>query len=177
MSESRFNFITKELFYAPESYPSYEDKFHSVRVLHDTRNKHIQDVFLASWLVYLDESMSILWCQEVHASWICVLSKQAMAFGNVWNTIACLLCMIILWVELVEGKDRPKEMPEPKYNQREERRMESNGLMVRMTLVFVSCKVLWSYKRMVYGCQRWRYFCTFQRQGDPFVGCTTERTR
>ena len=57
MSESRFNFIMTELFYTAEPYPTYQYPFHLIRALQDAWNKHIQLVFIASWLVCLDKSM------------------------------------------------------------------------------------------------------------------------
>ena len=59
--------------------------------------------------------MSILWVNKFKCPGFIFCPRKPWSFGNEWHTITCSLCMVIFWVELVEGKNHPKEMGEPKY--------------------------------------------------------------
>ena len=50
--------------------------------------------------------------------------------GNEYHTIACGLTSIIFRMELVEGKDRPSQLPPLQYN---DRGGKTVGLLLRMT--------------------------------------------
>ena len=60
-----------------------------------------------------------------------IVPKKTQPFGNEFHSICCCTCGVIFRVEMVEGKDRPKELGKPKNE------VESGGvtagLMVRMT--------------------------------------------
>ena len=65
-------------------------------------------IFLASWEICLDESMSI-W----HSIWTCqgwvFCPWNHHPFGNEWHTACCVLSGILFVVELVEGKEHTSQ--------------------------------------------------------------------
>lgn len=76
-------------------------------------NKNIATVFSATWIVYLDDSMSIR-----HGKWLCpgwVLSKPH-PFGNGYHS-ACYGVLIMCVVEMVEGKDHLTNLEHPNFEE------------------------------------------------------------
>ena len=69
-------------------------------------NEHMANIFLAAWIVCLDESMSI-W----HNKWTCpgwvFCPRKPHPFGNEYHSACCALSVIMFVIELVEGKDAP----------------------------------------------------------------------
>jgi hypothetical protein len=67
------------------------------------------NVFLAGWVICLDESMSI-W----HQRWTCpgwiFCPRKPHLFGNDYHTACCALSNILFSIELVEGKDGPAQL-------------------------------------------------------------------
>ena len=59
MSRRRFMAIGHNLRFTNHIPPSYVDKFWQVRQMLTAFNEHTATIFLASWVIYLDESMSI----------------------------------------------------------------------------------------------------------------------
>jgi hypothetical protein len=129
MPESRFDFITKNLIYNKAQKPTYKDPFFPIRQLQDKWNENMKSLFRPSWLVCLDESMS-KWIQRWTCPGFVFCPRKPWPFGNEWHAIACSETTIIFFVELVEGKDRPQELGEKKYN---ESGGKTVGLLLRMT--------------------------------------------
>jgi hypothetical protein len=53
--------------------------------------------------------------QQVHLSWLHVCPKKLWPFSNKYHTICCCVSGILWGIELVEGTDRPCELPRPKF--------------------------------------------------------------
>jgi hypothetical protein len=72
-------------------------------------NTHMANVFLAGWVICLDESMSI-W----HQRWTCpgwiFRPRKPHPFGYEYHTACCALSNILFSIELVEGKDEPPQV-------------------------------------------------------------------
>ena len=51
-------------------------------------------------------------------------------FGNQYHSICCGFSVILFWVELLEGKDRPKYLVKPSYN---DNGGDTCGLLLRLT--------------------------------------------
>ncbi len=72
-------------------------------------NIHMANVFLAGWVICLDESMSI-W----HQRWTCpgwiFCPRKPHPFGNEYHTACCALSNILFSIKLVEGKDSPPQV-------------------------------------------------------------------
>eukprot|EP00957_Ditylum_brightwellii_P029111 2200272-Ditylum_brightwellii.AAC.1 len=66
--------------------------------------------FSPSWVSCLDESM-MFWVSKYTCPGIIVVPRKPWPFGNEWHSIACGNRKIIHPLELVEGKDKPKEKP------------------------------------------------------------------
>ena len=73
-------------------------------------NGHMTSIFLASWAIYLDMSMSMSIC---HRRWTCPVwiffPRKPHPFGNEWHTACYALSGIWFVVELVEGKAHPRQ--------------------------------------------------------------------
>ena len=68
----------------------------------------MQENFRSSWVVCLDESMSIWFNRFTCPGWMYVPRKPH-PFGNEYHTKACGECGIMDGIELMEGKDEPRE--------------------------------------------------------------------
>ena len=109
MTESRFDFITRNLIFNMEQNPTYKDPFFPIRTLISKWNENLKSLFKPSWLVCLDESMS-KWIQRWTCPGFVFCPRKPWPFGNEWHTIACSETTIIFFVELVEGQDRPRQL-------------------------------------------------------------------
>ena len=79
----------------------------------DAWNKRMKEVFLAGWVSCLDESMSV-WTSKWTCPGFMFVPRKPHPQGNEYHTIACGLSGILYGMELVEGKDKPKESPPKK---------------------------------------------------------------
>ena len=70
------------------------------------------EVFKCGWITCLDESMSVWMNKYTCPGWMFVPRKPK-PFGNEYHSICCGLSGVMFAIELVEGKDRPKELPSP----------------------------------------------------------------
>ena len=73
-------------------------------------NKNINDVFVAEWILYLDKSMSIWTNRWTCPGWV-FCPRKPYPIGNEYHTIYCGVCGILFRMEMVEGKQRPAELP------------------------------------------------------------------
>ena len=109
MSRARFDAITKHLTFTNVNPPSYRDRFWEVRQMIKAWNDNMAAIFLASWALCLDESMSI-W----HNRWTCpgwvFCPRKPHPLGNEYHTACCALSGIMFVIELVEGKDHPRQL-------------------------------------------------------------------
>lgn len=87
----------------------------------------MMDVFNSGWAICLDESMSIWHNMYTCPGWI-FCPRKPHPFGNEYHTACCALSGILFAMELVEGKDRPKELPKPEYDNLG----KTTGLLLRM---------------------------------------------
>ena len=92
--------------------PSFVDHFWEVRQMISEWNINMKNVFIPSWISCLDESMSIWFGRFTCPGWVFVPRKPH-PFGNEYHSICCGLSGIMCAIELVEGKDRPKELGKP----------------------------------------------------------------
>jgi hypothetical protein len=95
-----------------------------------TWNEHMAKIFLAAWVVCLDESMSI-W----HNRWTCpgwvFCPRKPHPFGNEYHTTCCGLSGIMFSMELVEGKDCPHQIPK-----RWSKLGQTTGLLMRILSLY-----------------------------------------
>jgi hypothetical protein len=109
MSNRRFKAITRYLVFTDVAPPAFVDKFWEVQQLFKAWNIHMANVFLAAWIICLDELMSI-W----HQWWTCpgwiFCPHKPHPFGNEYHTACCALTNILFSVELVKGKDSPPQV-------------------------------------------------------------------
>jgi hypothetical protein len=85
-------------------------------------------VFIPSWIVCLDESMSIWLSSWTCPGWV-FCSQKPHPFGNKYHTICCGESGILFDLEIVEGKDRPAEIGDPEFSNHS----NTGGLLLRLT--------------------------------------------
>ena len=117
MSRKRFESILFSLSFTMSSPPSYLDRFWQIRDLINAWNQNMQNHFKSGFITCLDESMSTWNNKFTCPGWMFVPRKPR-PFGNEYHTICCGFSGILFAMELVEGKDRPKEMPSPPSNEK-----------------------------------------------------------
>lgn len=91
-------------------------------------NANMATIFIASWVVCLDESMSPWLNRWTCPGWIWC-PRKPWPFGNEWHSICCAISGIMFAIEILEGKDEPKEVAEQKKN----KYGPTVGLLLRMT--------------------------------------------
>jgi hypothetical protein len=114
MSRSRFDEIVRCLRYTDDMPPTYCDRFFEVRKLIDAWNENMAGNFAPGWISCLDESMST-WANKYTCPGFMFVPRKPWPFGNEYHTIACGVSEILYRLELVEGKDEPKEGRGPKF--------------------------------------------------------------
>jgi len=109
MSGRRFSEILTNLCYTDRQAPSFRDRFWEVRQIVQEWNKWMAENFVPSWINCLDESMSIWTNRWTCPGWV-FCPRKPHPFGNEYHSICCCLSGIMYRVEMVEGKDHPREM-------------------------------------------------------------------
>ena len=128
MSCRRFKDITKSIHLTDDPPPKFTDPFHEVRILIQRWNENMTNLFVPSWLSCLDESMSVWFSKKTCPGWVYVPRKPH-PFGNEWHTLSCANSKIIYQVELVEGKDHPKDLGDPEFHKISS---PTTGLLLRL---------------------------------------------
>jgi hypothetical protein len=127
MSRSRFESIMNALTYTNVSPPLYKDKFFQIRPLVKAWNEHMSTTFLPSWVSCLDESMSPWTSRWTCPGWMFVPRKPH-PMGNEYHTIACAVSGILYQMEMVEGRDQPREV-----TVQHDEQGKTDGLLLRLT--------------------------------------------
>ena len=128
MSRRRFENILRQLKFTSEAPPAFKHPFHPVSDLIRAFNVHTQGCFNPAWISCLDESMSVWTNQWTCPGWMFVPRKPH-PMGNEYHSVCCGLSGIMYSIELVEGKDRPRELPPPKYHEKG----KTSALLLRLT--------------------------------------------
>ena len=91
-------------------------------------------IFLASWEICLDKSMSIWHSRWTYPVWI-FFPQKTHPFGTEWHTACCALSDILFVVELVEGKAHPRQADPLEF---EDLSRKNVGLLLRMMKIYFS---------------------------------------
>ena len=108
--------------------PTFKNPFHEVSDLIDSWNSHTQECFSPGWVNCLDESMSVWTNRWTCPGWMFVPRKPH-PMGNEYHSLCCGVSGIMYAIELVEGKDRPRELQAPKFSEFG----KTTGLLLRLT--------------------------------------------
>lgn len=73
-------------------------------------------VYRAAWISVVDESMSIWFTRWTCPGWMFVPRKPH-PFGNEYHVNNCGIWGVMYFIELVEGKDRPVQLPAPRFDE------------------------------------------------------------
>jgi len=117
MSRNRFNAILAALNYTNPTPPTFKDRFWEVRNLLTAWNNNMNENFIPGWICCLDESMS-KWVNQFTCPGFMVVPRKPWPFGNEYHTIACGVSGVMFGIELVEGKDRPPELPGKEFEEK-----------------------------------------------------------
>jgi hypothetical protein len=109
MSKNRFEAILSNLRFTKSATPSFKDRFWQVREMIDHWNRNMSEFFVPSWVSCLDESMST-WINKYTCPGFMFVPRKPWPFGNEYHSICCGLCGIMYGIELVEGKDAPRQI-------------------------------------------------------------------
>ena len=77
-------------------------------------NQNMATVFSSSWVICLDESMSIWTSRWTCPGWV-FCPRKPHPFGNEYHSACCGITGIMFSVEMVEGKDRPRQLGIPEF--------------------------------------------------------------
>ena len=138
MSRPRFEAILAALQFTDRKPPSYKDRFWEVRQMIDEWNSNMRFKFSPSWISCLDESMS-KWVGKFTCPGFCCVPRKPWPLGNEYHTISCGKSGILYAMEMVEGKDTPKEAPPKDYSPLG----KTVGLLLRLT------RPLWGSSKVV----------------------------
>jgi hypothetical protein len=130
MSRRRFLAITSALQFMLSNPPTFWDKFWKVWDMIAAWNEHMAKIFLAAWVIRLDESMSIWHNQWTCPGWVFCPCKPH-PFGNEYHTPCCGLSGILFSMEFVKGEDHPQQIKE-----RWSKLGQTTGLLMRMLLTY-----------------------------------------
>ena len=101
----KFDKILTRLKYTDEDPPHYVGRLFHVRKLVEAQNANISTNLTPVWIPFLDESMMI-WTNKFGPGWV-VLPRKLHPFGNEWHTICYAMSVVVFFVELVWGEDKP----------------------------------------------------------------------
>ena len=111
---NRFNSIFSALRFTNREVP-YEDGFFHMRQLEEAWNQNMAQQFCHHGSMFL---MSPWWSGSTSGILdLCVsaVSRKPYPFGNEWHTICCALAHIMCRAHIVEGKGRPTEIGQKKW--------------------------------------------------------------
>ena len=137
MKRNRFEEILRALTYTDEKAPSYIDGFWEVRQLLKAWNDNMAENFTSSWISCLDESM-MKWLNKFTCPGFMFVPRKPWPFGNEFHTIACGETGILFALEIVEGKDQPRE-----------KKKEFSNLGKTTSLLLWLTKTLWGSGKVV----------------------------
>ena len=113
----RWREITKALRYTTKEKPRYNDKVFEVRSMLHAFNDLMDSIFTSGSIVCLDESMSP-WTSMYTCPAFVYCPRKPHPRGNEYHTIADGECGIMFRIELVEGKDEPRDvLPKKKFHE------------------------------------------------------------
>ncbi|KAL7502075.1 hypothetical protein ACHAXN_000162, partial [Cyclotella atomus] len=127
MSCTRFKCIQRELQFTDAAKPTFVDRFWEVPHMILQWNQNMAEVFAARWVKCLDKSMSIWTNRWTCLGWV-FRPRKPWPFGNEYHSAFCALCGLMFSIELVEGKDRPAQLRNQKYDAYG----KTAGLLLRM---------------------------------------------
>ena len=111
-----FEDILRNLSYTDKNLPSYNDKFSHMYQMEYACNANMTKVFEPSWVSILIDSMQE-WINKYTCNARMCVGRKPHHFGNERNTIACGLSRVMIFVEIVEGRDLPHERGNAEFDE------------------------------------------------------------
>ena len=127
MSHACFDTILVALSFTDHNPPPFLDKFWEVQQMIDTWGSNMNNAFAPGYMNCLDKSMS-MWTNKFTCPGYMFVPCKPWPFGNEYHTVCCCLSGIMWGIDLVEGKDRPQQLGQHKY----EELGSMVGLLLRM---------------------------------------------
>ena len=139
MTSNRFEAIFAALTLTKNKPPAYKDRFWQVREMIASWNEHMSQNFVPSWVSCLDESMSIWFNRYTCPGWV-FCPRKPHPYGNEYHSICCGLSGIMFAIEIVEGKDHPKELEQ---DENDKKIGKTGALLLRL------CKSIYTSGKVV----------------------------
>ena len=127
MSHARFDAIFAALSFTDCKPPPFLEKFWEVRQMIDAWGSNMNNAFAPGYMNCLDESVSV-WTNKFTCPGFMFVPRKPWPFGNKYHTVCCCLSGIMWGIDLVEGKDHPRQLGQLKY----EELGSMVGLLLRM---------------------------------------------
>eukprot|EP00934_Nitzschia_sp_Nitz4_P007490 Nitzschia sp. Nitz4//scaffold526_size3785//2112//3756//NITZ4_009261-RA/size3785-processed-gene-0.3-mRNA-1//1//CDS//3329553959//7480//frame0 len=118
--------------------PAFQDRFWEVRQMLECWNANMSDCFSASWVSCLDESMS-KWVNKYTCPGFMCVPRKPWPLGNEYHSIACSESGLMYAIELVEGRDEPRQQPAKEFHELG----KTVSLLLRLT------RPLWGSSKLV----------------------------
>ena len=115
MSRAHFDAILAALSFTDRDPPPFVDKFWEVRQMIDAWGSNMNNAFAPGYMNCLDESMSV-WTNKFTCPGFMFVPRKPWPFGNEYHTVCCCLSGIMWGIDLVEGKDRPRQLGQLQYD-------------------------------------------------------------
>ena len=116
MSRARFDTILAALSFTDRNPPPFLNKFWEVRQMIDAWGSNMNNAFAPGYMNCLDESMSV-WTNKFTCPGFMFVPRKPWPFGNEYHTVCCCLSGIMWGIDLVEGKDRPRQLGQLQYEE------------------------------------------------------------
>ena len=115
MGQIRFVDILSTLQFTDSQPPAYLDKFWEVRQMVKAWGDNMNTHFCPGYVNCLDESMSI-WTNKFLCPGFMFVPRKPWPFGNEYHTVCCCLTGIMWGIDMVEGKDRPRDLGQQQFH-------------------------------------------------------------
>ncbi|KAL7578819.1 hypothetical protein ACA910_016040 [Epithemia clementina (nom. ined.)] len=115
MSRNRFDEILAALQFTDRAPPTFRDKFWEVRQMLEAWQENMNKMFYPGYVNCLDESMSV-WTNKFTCPGFMFVPRKPWPFGNEYHTVCCCTSGIMWGIELVEGRDRPRNLGAQEYD-------------------------------------------------------------
>ena len=117
MLRRQFENVLKHLKFTHIPPPLFKHPFHEVNLIRAFYG-HTQLSFSPGWVSCLDVSIPV-WTNQYACPGRMFVPRKPHSMGNEYHSVYCGLSGIMYSIQLVEGKDCPKEIPPPKFHVKE----------------------------------------------------------
>ena len=115
MGRNRFADILSALQFTDSQPPAYLDNFWEIRQMVKAWGDNMNTHFRPGYVNCLDESMSVR-TNKFTCPGFMFVPRKPWPFGNEYHTVCCCLSGIMWGIDMVEGKDRPRDLGQQQFD-------------------------------------------------------------